>query len=488
MKIFYSKSFNARKNSDCLIIPFYEGKNKAELACDEKPYESIINIPIKAKDFLGREDEVLILYVPKGKEKRLILVGVGNIKKLDMEEIRNYLALAVSLCKEKGIDNVNILIPQIKHIDKKDVIRSVAEGFFLANYSFDKNKSKKSKLISSVTFIGVDDKDKEIVEKANKICEGVYLIRDLVNGNADDITPDALANVAKDLSKKYTSVKATVWKKDRIQKEKMDLLLSVNRGSALEPAFIQLKYEGNKKSKDHTVLIGKGITYDSGGLSLKPSTSMDTMRTDMAGAATVLGVMKIVASLGLKVNLTVLVPSTENMIGPDSYKPGDTYQSYSGKTVEVINTDAEGRLILADAISYAVKNLNPTRIIDMATLTGAILVALGDEISGMFTNSEEIAQRLEDASYATGEWVCRMPLFEKYKEMLKSEIADIKNVGGRDAGSITAALFLETFVKDVPWVHLDIAGTSYFKKKKGYHLAFGTGMGARLIVEFLEKL
>jgi leucyl aminopeptidase len=215
---------------------------------------------------------------------------------------------------------------------------------------------------------------------------------------------------------------------------------------------------------------------------------MDTMKTDMSGGAVALGVIYVVASLGIDANITALIPATENSIGSKSYKPGDVYTSYSKKTVEVENTDAEGRLILADAISYAVDKIKPKNIVDIATLTGAISIALGEEIAGVFSNNDELFEVMKKASKETGELIWRLPLHEEYKKMLKSRIADIKNVGGRKAGSITAALFLEEFVKGIPWIHIDIGGIAYFSKPRGYYTSLATGFGVRLILDFLEKL
>jgi leucyl aminopeptidase len=263
-------------------------------------------------------------------------------------------------------------------------------------------------------------------------------------------------------------------------------LLAVARGSAVEPTFIILHYKGVARSKDHTVIIGKGVTFDTGGLNLKTS-GMETMRDDMSGAATALCTVAVAAALNLPVNVTAVVAATENAIDARSYKPGDVYKGYSGMTVEIGNTDAEGRLTLADALAYTVKELKPTRMIDFATLTGSMVVALGEGMSGLFCNEETLANSLLDSSQRTSEILWRMPLFEPYKEQLKSDIADIKNVGGRAAGSITAALFLQEFVQNVSWAHIDIAGTA-FGKEKGYVPKNGVGFGVRLMVDFLENL
>lgn len=314
------------------------------------------------------------------------------------------------------------------------------------------------------------------------------MVRDLVNGNADDITPQYLGAVARGLEKTCKHVKTTVLNKKQIEKEKMGLLLAVNRGSFREPAFIIVVYKGNPKSKEKTVLVGKGITFDTGGLDLKPPAGMFTMKSDMAGAAVVLGSIQAASSLGLKVNITGVIASTENSIGSHSYKPGDVYSGFAGKTVEIMDTDAEGRLILADALAYAVDRLKPSRIIDLATLTGAVEVALGDEVSGLMCNNDALADLLVHAGSITGEKVWRLPLYEDYREALKSDIADIKSTGGRGGGCIKAALFLQEFVNKTPWAHLDIAGTAFVNDARRYHPKYATGIGVRLLISFLENL
>ena len=242
----------------------------------------------------------------------------------------------------------------------------------------------------------------------------------------------------------------------------MDLLLAVGNGSSCDPALIQLEYRGDPKSKDLTLIVGKGVTFDTGGLNLKPTGHIEDMRGDMGGAAAALGIVKAAAAIKLKKNFVVVIPSTENAIGSKAFKPGDTYRSYLGKTVEIGNTDAEGRLILADALAYGQKKFSPNRILDMATLTGAIVIALGTERSGLFCNNDKFAKLCEKAGEQSGEKVWRMPIDSDYKELFKSNIADIKNCGGRAGGSITAALFLKEFIlKDTPWIHLDIAATAF---------------------------
>ncbi len=339
----------------------------------------------------------------------------------------------------KKIKHVGILFPKCKQ--KEEFLQGIAEGLLLSNYSFsykhDSVKENPIVLLDRVTLIGVERADG--LERMQKIVEGVYFVRDLVNANADD----KIEKLLKEVKKLHPKIKTTLFDKKKLEAEKMGLILAVNRASNLDPYLIQASYRGNPKSKEHVVLIGKGITYDTGGLSIKPTDGMLAMKCDMAGAATVLGAVKIAAELGLKVNVTAVTPITENSIGSGSYKLGDVYRSYSGKTVEINNTDAEGRLVLADAIGYAVANLKPSCIVDLATLTGAVVVALGEDIAGLFANNDELAEELMAASQRTDELLCNMPLYPDYLEGFKSDIADLVNSGGREAGAIKAALFLQ---------------------------------------------
>jgi len=482
-----------RKRAELLVLPFWKGKNGAEYAADFKEFYAHLAGPLKTQDFNGKEGEVLILYVDSDKEPRIALLGLGEKEKLTVEKFRRSYSNLVKACRPKKIKDLNVLFPTNLNLPETAAFRGIVEGLLLTNYAFDKLKSKPLKedavaLLHKVTFIGGGKKVLGLAEKYRTIAEGVYLARDLVNGNADVITPQFLAQLAKEWSSKLAHVKTTIFDKKRLEKEKMGLLLAVARASKVDPALIMMEYKGNPKSNEKTVLIGKGVTYDTGGLNLKPTGSMETMKCDMGGAAAVFGAFFVAAKLGLKINLAVLVPSTENCIGSASYKPGDVYTSYAGKTIEIGNTDAEGRLILADALAYAVEHLKPSRMIDIATLTGAMEVTLGAETTGLLSNNDALADSLMSAGSETFERVWRLPLFEEYRDQLKSEIADLKNIGGRSAGSITAALFLQEFVGKTPWAHLDIAGTAFISESRRYHPKHATGIGVRLLVEYLETL
>jgi len=311
------------------------------------------------------------------------------------------------------------------------------------------------------------------------------LARDLVNRNADEITAQGFSEVAASLDN--GSLRVQVYGKDWIEQERMHLLLAVGKGAVSEPRFVIAEWKGAPQNEDHTVLIGKGITFDSGGLDLKSASGMEGMKGDMAGAAAVLAVMQAVRDLQLPVNVTAAIPLCENSIDAKSYKPGDVYTSRSGRTVEILSTDAEGRLILADALDYACERLNPTRIIDVATLTGSAEVALGKDITALFSNDDQLSKDLQEAGSRAGEVMWPMPLYHPYAQLLDSEIADCKNVATRVGGAINAALYLHKYVGDIPWAHLDIAGPSDMQKPFRYYSVGATGVPVRTLVEYLAR-
>lgn len=487
-------SLNSRKSADLLVIPFWKGKKHPEVSSVlSSSLSKQLEEPLSTHDFHGDEGELMFLYVSGQAEKRLVLLGLGMREQITVEKLRRAYAKVIKVCHKKKMKEVNILMPQCDVMAPEDLIRGISEGLLLPNYIFsalkqDTLKENQPVILEKTTFIGISKSDLLEAQKCGILSEAVNLVRDLVNGNADDITPQYLAAVAKGLEKTCKHVKTTVFDKKRIEKEKMGLLLAVNRGSYRDPVFVTIEYKGNPKSSDRTVLVGKGITFDTGGLNLKPTGSMETMKGDMAGAAAILGIIQAVSELGLKINVNGVFGATENSIDALSYKPGDVYKGYSGKTVEIGNTDAEGRLVLADALAYAVHQLKPTRIIDLATLTGAVEIALGDEITGLMSNNDVLADLLIRAGSVTGERVWRLPLPDEYKESLKSDIADLKSTGGRPGSCLKAGLFLQEFVGKTPWAHLDIAGTAYHGDAKHYYPKHATGVGVRMIISLLELL
>ncbi len=355
---------------------------------------------------------------------------------------------------------------------------------------FEKYLSKK-KVLPTVKDVYLDvledrkDKTVGIIEETEAVLEGVFLARDLVNERAINMYPELLANTAKD-NLKGLEVEVEIFGKSEIEKLDMKAFLAVSEGSNKEPKFIVMTYNGDPDSKEKLALVGKGLTYDSGGYSLKPSASMETMYTDMAGSAAVIGAMKSIAKSKLKRNVVAIVAACENLISSGAYKPGDIIGSMSGKTIEVLNTDAEGRLTLADALWYAATVVKADKIVDLATLTGACVVALGNVTTGAVTNNEDLMSEVKEASELAGEPIWELPNNEDYKELYKGTFSDLKNTAGRGAGTITAGLFLGEFVNDVPWVHLDIAGTSYLDKAAGYLPQGATGVHVKTLFNLVK--
>jgi len=479
MKVTLSQDFDARKRADLLIVPYWEGPKAASKTEVRSPGISAL---LDSGDFKGKNGETALLYPEERQETRLLLLGLGKKNESDSERLRRAFSAAAKAAKSKKAKDIHLLFPDCH------LVRGVFEGIFLTDYAYTELKGDSLKdspvLFERLTVFNLDKKFQNEIDRLQETASAVHFIRDLVNGNADDVTPERFVKEAKAMATK--GLRITILDRKQLEKEGVGLLVAVGQGARYEPAMILAEYKGAPKSKEHILLVGKGITFDTGGLCLKPSDNMLSMKSDMAGAATVLAAVKLAAAFGLKVNVTAIAPVAENAIGSRSYKLGDVYRSVNGKTVEILNTDAEGRLILADAIAYGVKHLRPTSIVDLGTLTGAIVIALGEEISGLFTNSEAIAKDLQDASASTGENIWRMPLFD-YKESLRSDIADIANVGGgRDAGSMKCALFIQEFTGGVPWAHIDMAGPGFISKPKHYNPTKGTGWGLRLLLDFLE--
>jgi leucyl aminopeptidase len=364
-----------------------------------------------------------------------------------------------------------------------------------SNYVFDlyKSKDKENPKVEIGTVYLVSDEHAKslqtIADNATIIGENVNFARNLVNENADIATSLLLAKVGKEIAAKY-KFSCKIFDEKDMKKMGMGLLLAVSRGAEHPPRLVVMEYKGDPKSKDVTCIVGKGITFDTGGLNLKPTNYIEDMKGDMSASAVCLATIKSAAQLGLKINLTSVIPVCENAIGPKSYHPGDVFTAYNGKTVQIENTDAEGRLILGDALSYVAKHIKPTRLIDLATLTGSVLITFGEYVIGMVSNDDKMSSQMFEAGERTYERVWRIPLYDEYKEQIKGDFADIKNSGynnGRYAGTITAAAFLSEFVECKKWIHLDIAGMSLLDNPINYLPKGGTGVGVRLLLDFLEK-
>lgn len=421
--------------------------------------------------------------------QRIMVAGVGQRHKIDHEQIRLASGKIAKKALELGLDEFSVVIPNKFPIKAKVAVSSTVEGARLALYSFNKYKSEKNKAPSLTLMVPEQAKIGDSVTRARTIAESVIFSRDLANLPPNECNPAHLAGIAKSLAAKG-GIKCTVLSKSELKQKGFGGITAVGQGSRNEPKMILLEYNG-KKGQAPILLVGKAVTFDTGGISIKPADKMDEMKFDKCGGCTVLGVMKAAAELKLPVNIVGIVPSVENMPGGESYRPGDIIRLYGGKTAEILNTDAEGRLILFDAISYGIKTYKPSEVIDFATLTGACIVALGANVAGLVSNNKKLAERLLASSERTGEQAWQMPINDDYMDMIKSDFAEIKNVGpGRVAGTITAAAFLANAAGATPWAHFDIAGTAWVQtgsKEKSYNPKGATGFGVRLILDYLSS-
>ncbi len=419
---------------------------------------------------------------------RIIFYKIKDLLKKDENGWINIGGRVVQYLQNNGITDVSIrLETKLKNIELMTLPARIAFGMGLKSYSFDKYKtSKPVKKVNLVKFITNHYiTTQNIYKEYNSILNGVNLARDLVNEPSNILTPSEFVSRIKNLSSPNLKIKILDQKK--LSQLGMEALLAVSHGSRQDPYVAIIEYMPAKDQKP-LLILGKGVTFDSGGISIKPSGGMDEMKGDMAGAATVVGLMKALDEKKPNLNVIGIVGLVENMTDGNAMRPGDIIRSMSGKTIEILNTDAEGRLVLADLATYSIKNYQPKAIIDLATLTGAILVALGQEMAGLFANDDNLAEQLIKSGEETGELLWRMPLGDKYMEMIKSKVADIKNVGGRYAGAITAAEFIHAFVEDTPWAHIDIAGTSITSPKSDVNNSWASGFGVRLLCQYINDL
>jgi len=432
-------------------------------------------------DIKGKKGETSLFY---GKKKRILVVGLGEKKKFNEGSIRlaggSVLKTAISKkLKSAGMEVFG---------NKKDASynQALAEGIILGSYQFLKHQTQ-NKDIFEVTSATILKGNANAIEKGTIIGSSVCFARDMENDPGNVTTPKKLASLAKEIAEEG-GMDLTVLGRKKFTEMGMGGLAGVASGTGEPPKFILLEYKGGKDDEKPIGLVGKGLTFDAGGISLKPPASMDEMKFDMCGGGTVLGIMKAVAHLKPKVNIVAAVPATENLLGKKAYKPGDILTAYNGKTIEVLNTDAEGRLILADALAYVSKHHKPQYMLDFATLTGAVVIALGHIAAGVMGTDDKLMERVKESSKKTGEKVWEFPLWDEYCEQIKSKIADIKNVGAaRQAGSIAAGAFLKEFVEEgIPWVHFDIAGVAYNQKANSLNYQKGaSGYIIRLVVDMI---
>ena len=441
-------------------------------------------------DYKGKKDETLLVY-GSGKAQRILLVSVGKAGEITRSAVRRAAAIAAKRARSLGTTTFSLAVTKEARgsLGAAELTQVLIEGAAQGGWQFTELKKQPEDPkpdLESVELV-IDPGDKTAAEAGRRvgdaIAAGYLFTRNLQMQPGNVCTPSYLAEEARKLAAAH-GFKATILDKAQIKKEGMGALLAVAQGSAEEPRFIVLEYAGGSGAP--VALIGKGVTFDSGGISIKPASNMEDMKFDKSGATAVLGTFEVLGRLKPKINVVGLIPATENLPSGTAIKPGDVVKSHLGKTIEIINTDAEGRLILCDALSYA-RRFKPVAAIDAATLTGAVVIALGHHAIGMLGNDEGLLAEVRDAGERAGERCWPLTLWEEYRELLKSDVADVKNSGGRSAGTIAGAWFLREFVDSFPWVHLDIAGTAYLEGESASHAKGPTGIGVRLFTEFLLK-
>ena len=471
-----------------LAIAVTRGNLPSSLDGVDKAAGGALNRVLAAGDFSGKRDETAVVY-PAGPAARVLLVGLGKTAEVDASSLRRAAAIAAKRARSFGVPRAAFHLPaeargKVSSVVAGQVIaEGLAQGVWQYNEMKQRDEDNKKPSLDRLDILASDNTNEwqEGHRRGAAVGAGQTFARSIQVLPGNICTPTYLGNVARDLAQRH-GFEATILDKAAIVKEKMGALLSVAQGSAEEPRFIALEYKGS--GSPPVVLVGKGVTFDTGGISIKPAQNMEDMKYDMSGAAAVLGTFEALGRLKPKVHVVGLIPSTENMPSGTAVKPGDVVTSHLGKTIEVINTDAEGRLILCDALSYA-RRYKPAAVIDIATLTGAIVVALGHSAAGVMGSDDRLVEELRAAGEKAGERVWPLPLWDDYRDLMKSDIADVKNSGGRPAGSISAGWFLREFVDGFPWAHLDIAGTAYSDREDPARVKGPTGMGVRLFMEFV---
>jgi leucyl aminopeptidase len=494
MEIKTSSAAIIKSRSDAIVLDYYEdGRGpEGQTAVVDGCLEGAISQLVRDGDIKGKFKEINLIYsLGKLPVPKVVVVGLGKRKELNAEKIRVASAELVKYLRQKNVQTADLSVFSglTERLPWQMVGQAIAEGVLLGHYTFRRHitVAPETKPVKRINLICPDSTILAGVEEGSRkgeiVATAANLARDLVNEPSNFMTPANLADSAAGIAKKY-KLGIEVIEQKEMQKLGMGGLLGVAQGTRQPPKFIVLSYRGRASDDVDIALIGKGITFDSGGISIKPSEGMGDMKGDMAGGAAVLGTISAVAQLKPQINLMVLVPATENLPSGTAYKPGDIIRIMNGKTVEIVTTDAEGRLILADAISYALKR-GIKRIVDVATLTGSCHIALGDYCTGAFTNNQEFLDRLVAAGKEAGECMWQMPMLDEYKELNKSDVADLKNSGGRYGGASSAAWFLGEFAANAQWIHLDIAGTSDTSKERGYLVKGATGVPVRTLVNFI---
>ena len=483
--------------ADAIIINSFEGMKKLEDDTEavDKALGGAISQLISQGEIKGKVNEVTLVHsLGRLPAARVVVVGLGKKAELTTNKVRGAVAETCRWLRQKGVASIATVAQGagINGLNFEAAAQAITEGALLGLYTFRKHITKEEDKLGEVKQLSIvsgDQAQPQLEAGSNKgriLAEVTNLARDMVNEPANYMTPSHMAEAARKLAGSYR-LEINVLEREQMAELGMGALLGVAQGSRQPPKFIILHYKGKQTAELDVALAGKGITFDSGGISIKPSEKLEEMKGDMAGGAAVIAAMAGIAQLKPEINVMAMVPATENLPDGNALKPGDVLTAMNGKTIEIISTDAEGRLILADALSYA-KKQGAKLMIDVATLTGAIRIALGDICTGAFGNNQELTNKVIAAGAEAGESIWQMPMYDEYKEQNKSDIADIKNVGGRLAGAITAAKFLAEFVGDTPWVHLDIAGTSLGEKERGYQVKGAAGVPVRTLINLVLAL
>ncbi len=480
----------AQIEADAIVVNLFEGVEQAggATAAVDKALDGVISSLISRGEIKGKFGEVSIVHTFGKLPARIVAIaGLGKSQDFNVDRIRGVAGEFCRALRKLNCHKIATILhgTGIGGIALEASAEAIAEGALLGLYSFTKYKRPEYEDIEKMLIV-IREKGKvpmlePTIDKGKAIALATNLARDMVNEPANYMTPSQMAEAAKEIAGKC-NLEFKLFDRDDMEAMGMGALLGVAKGSNQPPKLITLSYRGDESSEKALGFLGKGITFDSGGISIKPPEGMGEMKDDMAGAAAAIAAVGAIAQLKPKINVTAIIPATENLPSGTALKPGDVLKAMNGKTIEIISTDAEGRLILADALSYAQK-LGLSPLIDLATLTGACRVALGTLYSGLFSNDQDLADRVLRAAERTGERMWQMPMPEEYKEQIKSEIANVKNTGNRYGGAITAALFLAEFVDSTPWVHIDIAGTALSNKESGYIVKGATGVGVRTLVE-----
>jgi leucyl aminopeptidase len=493
MKTILSLSLPAQIETECLVAVVLDRGEKENtdvfVSASDKAVLQAVSAIVSSGDITAKNFETTWLHAPSGlKAKRLLLVGGGKSKSFSIPDLRKLAGAAVRALKPRNLRRLAFVVPE--GVSATDGVRAILEGAFVGNFDPDTYKSdRKDQTVQSLTVVASGDQAvlQQTMDQARIVAESQNFTRELVNEPSNRMTPTILANRARDMAKE-TGLKFEVSGADKIKELKMGAFWGVAQGSDEPPALIVMRYEpAGAPEKPVLGLVGKGITFDTGGISIKPADGMEKMKYDMAGGATMIGAMRAIALLKPKVKVIGIVCATENMPSGKAQKPGDIQTAMSGKTIEIINTDAEGRLVLADGLCYA-RQLGCTHLIDAATLTGAVVVALGYANVGVFANDDEFYDRFKAAAEQSGEKMWRLPVTDEYLEMTKSSIADLMNTGGRWGGASTAAAFLKEFAENTPWIHLDIAGTAWMEDNKPWIAKGPSGIAVRSLVEFAREL